>query len=153
MRASRARGANSLVSLCINAGVDINQIDKDKNTVLHHAAQKGYFYFVVEYLVAGGCNVNAINKYGHIPLACAMLGRSNDINQYASTTHPNRELIINILKKAGGEIILMDHRRLGIALGIVVGDRGEILFDYNKNINNIHIPKLCVFDVNRFLIP
>ena len=61
------QGTLDAVRLVVETGADIDAVDEDGNTALHHVVDKG-FDRVVEYLVGGGADVNASNGRGQTPL-------------------------------------------------------------------------------------
>ncbi|MGL9726347.1 MAG: ankyrin repeat domain-containing protein [Wolbachia sp.] len=51
----------------IKAGASVHSVDKNGQTSLHHAAQRGYMN-LVEYLIKREANINAVDNFGNTPL-------------------------------------------------------------------------------------
>ena len=74
-RAARERTMLAAVAIAAEQGIDVNAANADGNTALH-AAARGGFSRVVEYLAARGARVDAANRDGRTPLALAQRGRN-----------------------------------------------------------------------------
>ncbi len=74
-RAAREQTMLAAVAIAAEQGIDVNAANADGNTALH-AAARGGFGRVVEYLVARGARVDAANRDGRTPLALAQRGRN-----------------------------------------------------------------------------
>ena len=61
------RATLEAVKVAVEAGTDVNAVDEDGNTALHHVVDKG-FPNVVAFLTESGANVNAKNRRGQTPL-------------------------------------------------------------------------------------
>jgi uncharacterized protein len=57
---------------------DINSIDKDGNTALHFAADRGYIE-IVKLLLSRGALLNLVDTEGNTPLMLATLCEHNDV--------------------------------------------------------------------------
>jgi len=62
--------AIAAIQLCLDAGVDVNAIDRQGDTALHGAAQKGYDQ-VVQFLADHGAKLDIKDKKGRTPLDAA----------------------------------------------------------------------------------
>ena len=62
------RGTLAAVEVAVELGADVNAVDEDGNTALHHVVDKG-FDRVVTFLAQSGANLNATNRRGQTPLA------------------------------------------------------------------------------------
>ena len=62
------RGTLAAVQLAVELGADVNAVDEDGNTALHHVVTKA-FDRVVTFLAEHGASLNATNGRGQTPLA------------------------------------------------------------------------------------
>jgi len=62
--------AVAAIKLCLDAGADINAVDRNGDTALHGAAQKGYDQ-VVQFLADHGAKLDIKDKRGRTPLDAA----------------------------------------------------------------------------------
>ncbi len=62
--------AVAAIKLCLDAGVDVNDVDHQGDTALHGAAQKGYDQ-VVQFLADHGAKLDIKDKKGRTPLDAA----------------------------------------------------------------------------------
>ena len=62
------RGTLGAVAVAVDLGADVNAVDADGNTALHHIVDKG-FDSVVKFLVENGAAPSATNDRGQTPLA------------------------------------------------------------------------------------
>ncbi len=69
------RDALAALKLCVEAGLDLNQVNNQGETALHGAADRGADT-IVQYLVDRGANLNVKTKKGFTPLDVAM-GKSS----------------------------------------------------------------------------
>ena len=60
-------GATDSIPLLINAGANINAVDKSKNTPLHHSAMSGH-HQTIQLLLKRGSNIHAVNNVGNSAL-------------------------------------------------------------------------------------
>ena len=88
-------GTPEEVQLKINAGADVNSIDKLGRTPLMYAAVFNAKPDIISVLVKAGAEVNAQSNYGNTPL------------MYAAIYNENPE-IISVLLEAGAEIDVMN---------------------------------------------
>lgn len=79
------------VQLLLNRGSDVNAVDEDSNTALHHVVDKG-FDQVVELLARHGAELSASNRRGQTPLAIASRGRSGNVEAVDGTVELLRTL-------------------------------------------------------------
>ena len=86
-----ALGDLRTVKAFLDRGVDINSQSRD-GTALHGAAVQGELE-VIEFLIAHGADVNAINVYGDTPMANAMEAREHGAETRA------------LLEKHGGKLV------------------------------------------------
>ena len=72
------RGTLEAVTVAVELGADVNAVDEDGNTALHHGVDKG-FNGVVAFLAESGANLNARNARGQTPLARVSRRRTGNI--------------------------------------------------------------------------
>ena len=72
------------VQLLVERGSDVNAVDEDLNTALHHVVNKG-FDQVVELLASHGADLGAHNRRGQTPLAIVTRGRSGNVGAASAT--------------------------------------------------------------------
>lgn len=84
-------GYLAISELLIEAGADVNQVNKDGETLLHFAAFNGHVKIIHE-LVKLGLDVNKGNKYGITPLIAV------------AQTRYNRTEVINTLVELGADV-------------------------------------------------
>ncbi len=84
-------GTLAAVRLAIEAGADVNAVDGDGNTALHHVVDKG-FDRVVEFLAARGASLDATNNRGQTPLAIVDRGRTGNTEAASVTADLLRSL-------------------------------------------------------------
>jgi ankyrin repeat protein len=70
-------GTLAAVRLAVESGGDVNDVDEDGNTALHHVVDKG-FDRVVEFLATRGADLDAMNNRGQTPLAIVARGRTGN---------------------------------------------------------------------------
>lgn len=75
----RTAGLYRIAELLVNAGANVNAVDKRLNTPLHLAANGGSdeHYLIAELLLRRGANVNARNPDNATPLDVARNQKSN----------------------------------------------------------------------------
>ena len=84
-------GTLAAVQTAIELGDDVNAVDEDGNTALHHVVDKG-FDRVVEVLVASGANIDATNRRGLTPLAIVERARTGNTEAAPGTAERLRAL-------------------------------------------------------------
>ena len=77
-------GTLAAVTLAVESGADVNAVDADGNTALHHVVDKG-FDTVVEFLAARGVDLDARNSRRQTALAIVARGRSGNIEAAPAT--------------------------------------------------------------------
>ena len=65
-----------IVSYLVSRGADVNEIDKDGNSLLTYACAYGY-KDIVSYLIDKGANINHRTKEGRTPLMYAVSSSQN----------------------------------------------------------------------------
>jgi ankyrin repeat protein len=85
--------ATTLVAVTVVAdlGVDLDAVDADGSTALHHVVDKG-FDAVVQRLVDRGADLAAANSRGQTPLSIAERGLTGNVEAAAATTALLRSL-------------------------------------------------------------
>jgi serine/threonine-protein phosphatase 6 regulatory ankyrin repeat subunit B len=76
--ASVREGNDRVVAMFIDAGIDVNCVDKERNTALIIAAQKGWVS-LVELLLKNGADKKRANKYGYTAYTYAVFKRDQQI--------------------------------------------------------------------------
>jgi ankyrin repeat protein len=89
-----------VVRLAFGAGADIDAVDQDGNSVLHHVVDKA-FNTVVEFLVEKGANVNVRNNRGLTPLGM-ITGRRRAADE-EGFSNPKVAETANLLRKLGAQ--------------------------------------------------
>ena len=79
-RVVRERTMLEAVAIAAEQGIDVDMANAEGNTALHAAARGGYDR-VVEYLAARGARVDAANRDGRTPLALAQRARDEAARQ------------------------------------------------------------------------
>lgn len=94
---------NDLEGFKENLDMDsIEEIDEEKNTILHHCVEKGTYDFV-DALVYNGADPNVKNKYGETPVHIAA---RNDFDK-----------IMELLLEFGGDVTIKNnHQRSALNL-------------------------------------
>jgi ankyrin repeat protein len=94
---------NDLEGFKENLDMDsIEEIDEEKNTILHHCVEKGAYDFV-DTLVYNGADPNVKNKYGETPVHIAA---RNDFDK-----------IMELLLEFGGDVTIKNnHQRSALNL-------------------------------------
>lgn len=94
---------NNLEGFKENLDMDsIEEIDEEKNTILHHCVEKGAYDFV-DALVYNGADPNVKNKYGETPVHIAA---RNDFDN-----------IMELLLEFGGDVTIKNnHQRSALNL-------------------------------------
>ncbi|MBM62365.1 MAG: hypothetical protein CL484_05395 [Acidobacteria bacterium] len=72
------------VQMLLDRGSDVNAVDEDLNTALHHVVNKG-FDRVVELLINHGADFSAVNRRGQTPLAIVAQGRTGNVEAASAT--------------------------------------------------------------------
>lgn len=87
------------IQLCLDAGADINAIDRNGDTALHGAAQKGYDQ-VVQFLAAHNAKLDIKDKKGRTPLDAAngLMGNGG----FDGTRRDVHETTVALLRKLMG---------------------------------------------------
>ena len=85
------RGTLAAVTLAVELGADVNAVDADGNTALHHVVDKG-FDTVVEFLAAHGAHLDARNGRRQTALAIVARGRSGNTEAAPATADLLRSL-------------------------------------------------------------
>ena len=67
------KSSAAVVSALIQAGADVDALDTDQYSPLHHASK--WNPAVVPVLIGAGCKVNLLNKYQESPLLGAALSK------------------------------------------------------------------------------
>ncbi len=110
-----------LVEILISGGADVNVVDRQGQTSLHYAAQRGYRR-VAELLIANGAEVNASSNSGETPLYCAtfwgykdvvelLIAKGADVNLRTETGSTALQIaadlgyqgLSNLLRERGGQ--------------------------------------------------
>src|SRR5579871_2321829 len=93
------------ITLCLNAGLDINAADSRGETAMHGAAREGYTE-VVKFLAQHGARVDAKNRRGQTPLDAAMgLAGGAGFDGTAGVPHPETaEAIRQLMTGPSAEI-------------------------------------------------
>ena len=84
-------GTLAAVTVAVELGADVNAVDEDGNTALHHVVNKG-FDRVVRWLVERGAHLDAANSRGQTPLAIVARGRSGNTEAASVTAELLRAL-------------------------------------------------------------
>lgn len=82
------------IKLCVEAGNDVNAVNKEGDTALHGAAWRERADSIVQFLVDHGANINAKNKMGWTPL---FIAEGIDTTGY----HARSETTTALLRKLG----------------------------------------------------
>jgi len=84
------------VEVLLSEGADVNVKDKQLETPLHYAAQRGYKH-IAELLIVKGAEVNAGNNSGETPLHCAIFWGYKDMAELLIAHGAD----VNLMTKAG----------------------------------------------------
>ena len=84
-------GTLAAVQLAVERGADVNAVDSDGNTALHHVVDKG-FDRVVTYLAEQGADLNVENDRRQTPLAIVVRGRTGNTAAAPATVEVLRGL-------------------------------------------------------------
>ena len=85
------KGTLAAVRLAVELGADLDAVDGDGNTALHHVVDKG-FDQVVMLLAERGADLNVPNGRGQSPLAIVVRGRTGNTEAASATAELLREL-------------------------------------------------------------
>ena len=116
------RGDVNAVEAIVDSGIDVNSVDDNQMTVLHHAATNARDE-VMKSLISRGANVNATDVKGGFSAMHWVVISANP--QLSSTDHVDRSMVV--LSKAGADVNCTDFN-LATPLHIAAqkGDRGCI---------------------------
>ena len=85
------QGTLAAVQVAVEAGADVNAVDADGNTALHHVVDKG-FDRIVQFLAVSGAKVNVANNRGDTPLEIVERARSGNREAAPATVELLRAL-------------------------------------------------------------
>ena len=129
---------------------NVNNLDKDGRTLLHHSIISGHLS-IVEYLISCKADLNIHDSLGWVPLHYAAQQYQVDIVKFLIKSGAD----VNAVDNYGNNVLwraVFESKGRGEVIKILLENGGDLNMENNKRISPLQLVKtIANYDINQYL--
>lgn len=139
---------DSIIDVLLKNGIDINAIDKEGMTALHHAAQDFFNYrkepiVLIKKLLATGARLDLKDKQGRTPLICAL------VHCQDTRVREKESLLHYLVQQSVRQVFQMDKFTAGKLLSLPA----HLSEYYDCRLGTLYLPDTVTEQLHQILAP